>query len=78
MATEVDSSAQPAELSAPLRASPFERFIRATELDVRTVAMVITLALIWGVLAILTDGIFLSARNLSNLAVQGSVVAVRG
>ena len=76
MATEVDSSARPDEVAVPPRASMFERFIRATELDVRTVAMVITLAVIWGVLAILTDGIFLSARNLSNLAVQGSVVAI--
>ena len=76
MATEIDSSEQPARPAASPQESLFERFFRATELDVRTVAMVITLALIWGVLAILTDGIFLSARNLSNLAVQGSVVAI--
>ncbi len=76
MATEVDVSAQAAGAATPPQASVFERFFRATELDVRTVAMVIALAVIWGVLAILTDGIFLSARNLSNLAVQGSVVAI--
>ena len=76
MAAEVDTSAQAAGSAAPPEASMLERFFRATELDVRTVAMVITLAVIWGILAILTDGIFLSARNLSNLAVQGSVVAI--
>lgn len=58
------------------RASLIEKFFRATELDVRIVAMVITLAVIWIVLAIMTDGIFLSPRNLYNLAVQGSVVAI--
>ena len=52
------------------------RAFRAAELDVRIVAMVVALAVIWAILAILTDGIFLSARNLSNLAVQGAVVAI--
>ena len=56
--------------------SLFERFFQATELDVRAVAMVITLGVIWLVLAFLTDGIFLKPRNLSNVAVQGSVVAI--
>ncbi len=76
MATEADTSAQSNVLTGAPSASLFERFIRATELDVRTVAMVFALAVIWAVLAVLTDGIFLSARNLSNLAVQGSVVAI--
>jgi len=52
------------------------RFLRASEIDVRMFAMVAILAIVWLVLSFLTDGIFLTARNLYNLAVQSSVVGI--
>lgn len=77
MATEVEAPTAPATESKALsEPGPIARAFRAAELDVRIVAMVVALGVIWGVLAILTDGIFLSPRNLSNLAVQGAVVAI--
>ena len=54
----------------------FEIFFRVTELDLRTVAMLLALLSIWVGLYFLTNGLFLSPRNLTNLAVQGSVVAI--
>jgi D-xylose transport system permease protein len=46
------------------------------DIDLRQVAMWGALAFIWVGLELLTDGVFLSARNLYNLAVQSSVVGV--
>lgn len=46
--------------------------------NVRAYAMIIGLILIWAMFAILTDGIFLSARNISNLTMQMAVVAILG
>lgn len=54
----------------------FKRFIQATELDTRMLAMVGALLVIWLILTILTDGIFLSPRNLFNLTVQSTVVGI--
>jgi len=56
--------------------SPVERFSHATGLDTRMLAMVAALILIWLIFYGLTDGIFLTARNLYNLAVQSSVVGI--
>ena len=42
----------------------------------RTLGMVAALAVIWIGLHWLSDGVFLTARNLYNLAVQSSVVGV--
>lgn len=56
---------------------PLERFARVTELDVRMLTMVSAMVLIWLVFHFLfTNGLFLSARNLFNLAVQSSVVGI--
>jgi len=56
--------------------SPIERFSNATGLDTRMMAMVLALIVIWLVFSFMTDGIFLTARNLYNLAVQSSVVGI--
>jgi len=63
--------------------NPWQRFLAATELDVRLVGMVGALALIWIGFHILSspthsfaDGLFLTPRNLWNLSVQTSEVAV--
>jgi len=44
--------------------------------DTRLVGMLAILALVWAVLQMLTGGTFLSARNLYNLALQVTVVAI--
>ncbi|UCH24441.1 MAG: sugar ABC transporter permease [Trueperaceae bacterium] len=56
--------------------SIFQRIVSLLELDVRQLAMVGALVLIWIGFDIVTDGIFLSPRNLWNLSVQMSVVGV--
>ena len=45
-------------------------------LDTRMLAMVAALLVIWIIFSLLTDGIFLTPRNLYNLAVQSTVVGV--
>ncbi|PCI87019.1 MAG: sugar ABC transporter permease [Hyphomicrobiales bacterium] len=56
--------------------SAFTRIIRASEIDTRMLGMIVVLVVIWVGLNIATGGIFLSARNLYNLAVQTSVVGI--
>lgn len=46
------------------------------EVDLRLLAMIAAVAVIWVGFDLLTDGIFLTARNLWNLAVQTSVVGI--
>ncbi len=45
-------------------------------IDTRMLAMVGALLIIWIILAVMTDGIFLTPRNLYNLAVQSTVVGI--
>jgi D-xylose transport system permease protein len=52
------------------------RMLRATEVDSRLLGMIGALALIWIGFQIATEGDFLTARNLWNLSVQFSAVAV--
>jgi D-xylose transport system permease protein len=52
------------------------RFLRATELDTRMLGMVGALALIWIAFDVLSGGLFLTPRNLWNLSVQSSSVAI--
>ncbi|CCQ75110.1 sugar ABC transporter permease [Magnetospira sp. QH-2] len=51
-------------------------FLKMAEIDTRMVAMVAVLVAVWFGLHLMTDGIFLTARNLYNLAVQSSVVGI--
>src|SRR5262245_56136071 len=44
--------------------------------DTRFSSLVLALALIWAALAIATDGVFLSPRNLYNLSIQTCVTAI--
>ena len=53
-----------------------ERFFRATEIDTRMLGMIGALVLIWIVFHLFSDGRFLTPRNLWNLSVQTSSVAV--
>jgi D-xylose transport system permease protein len=52
------------------------RFLKATEIDVRMLGMVGALVLIWLLLHALSGGLFLTPRNLWNLSVQTSSVAI--
>jgi D-xylose transport system permease protein len=56
--------------------SPVARFLEATELDARILGMVGALALIWIGFHALSGGLFLTPRNLWNLSVQSSSVAI--
>ncbi len=57
-------------------AKQFSQFLNTLGVSPRLVSMMIALLVIWLVLHFLTDGTFLSARNLYNLAVQTSVVGI--
>ncbi|MFK7854242.1 MAG: sugar ABC transporter permease [Granulosicoccus sp.] len=56
--------------------SAIARFIRATEIDTRMLGMLGALLLIWITFHIFSDGRFLTPRNLWNLSVQTSSVAI--
>ncbi|MGX9573046.1 sugar ABC transporter permease [Mesorhizobium sp. f-mel] len=56
--------------------SPVGRFLKATELDIRMLGMVGALLVIWVGIHLLSGGLFLTPRNLWNLSVQTSSVAI--
>ena len=58
------------------KTSLFHRLSAELEIDTRMLAMIGALIIIWVVLTVLTNGIFFTARNLYNLAVQTSVVGI--
>ena len=55
---------------------PLARFLRSTELDTRMLGMVGVLLAIWIAFHVLSGGLFLTPRNLWNLSVQSSSVAI--
>jgi len=66
-----DQASQAAE-----KGNRFSRCLKQADIDNRMVAMIIALLVIWVTLNIMTDGIFFTARNMYNLAVQSSVVGI--
>ena len=58
------------------RSSSLARLLTATELDTRMLGMIGALAAIWVALHLLSGGLFLTPRNLWNLSVQSSPVAI--
>jgi D-xylose transport system permease protein len=56
--------------------SPLARLLKATEFDTRMLGMIGALIAIWIALHILSGGLFLTPRNLWNLSVQSSPVAI--
>ena len=75
------SSAAPGAMSGAPEEPLFRRLLRATEIDTRMIGMIGALALIWvgfHVYTVIVDGqgLFLTPRNLWNLLVQTSSVAV--
>jgi D-xylose transport system permease protein len=74
------TSAAPAVTGA-LNEPAVRRFLRATEVDTRMIGMIGALALIWIGFHLYTliasgEGLFLTPRNLSNLMVQTSSIAI--
>jgi D-xylose transport system permease protein len=61
---------------AAVKESALAQFLRQADIDNRMLAMLISLLVIWVTLDIMTDGIFFTARNMYNLAVQSSVVGI--
>jgi len=68
------SSSTRAPAAAPGNA--IQRFVSATEIDTRMLGMIGALALIWIVFNVISDGLFLTPRNLWNLSVQTASIAV--
>src|SRR3984885_7355122 len=75
------TSAAPSATSAAPNESGVRRLLRATEVDTRMLGMIGALALIWIGFHLYTlissgEGLFLTPRNLWNLSVQTSSIAV--
>ena len=70
------SLATPAHGARASNVSAVKRFFQATEIDTRLLGMVIALGLIWVGFDILSNGLFLTSRNLWNLSVQAASVSV--
>lgn len=65
-----------AQSSAASHRSNFREFMAALEVDLRLLAMIAAVIVVWIGFDLLSGGIFLTARNLWNLAVQTSVVGI--
>ncbi len=72
----MSNQAQPAAIPAAIKEKALSRFFQTVDIDTRMLAMIVALIVIWVILNIMTDGIFFTARNLYNLAVQSSVVGI--
>ena len=70
------TSAQPVDRARASELGPVGRFLKATEIDTRMLGMVGALLLIWIGLHVMSGGLFLTPRNLWNLSVQTSSVAI--
>ena len=75
------TSAAPSATSAGLNEPAIRRLLRATEVDTRMLGMIGALALIWVGFHLYTvissgEGLFLTPRNLWNLTVQTSSIAI--
>ncbi|WP_315924886.1 sugar ABC transporter permease [Mesorhizobium sp. SP-1A] len=70
------TTGQPVDTARASEIGAVGRFLKATELDVRMLGMVAALIVIWVVLHLLSGRLFLTPRNLWNLSVQTSSVAI--
>jgi D-xylose transport system permease protein len=79
--TEVSATGRARDEGAPGRAfqppRSWRSIVRSAEIDARLAGMLVALALIWIIFQLITPGnTFLTPRNLWNLSVQSSVVAI--
>jgi D-xylose transport system permease protein len=70
------TTSAPAEGARASELGAVARFLKATELDTRMLGMVGALLVIWVGIHFLSGGLFLTPRNLWNLSVQTSSVAI--
>jgi D-xylose transport system permease protein len=70
------TSTAPVEVARASELGPVARFLKATELDTRMLGMVGALIVIWVGIHLMSGGLFLTPRNLWNLSVQTSSVAI--
>lgn len=72
------SEAAPHTIDAPEAAprSTWRELVAATEVDTRLFGMVAALAVIWTGFHIMSDGKFITSRNLWNLSVQSTSIAI--
>lgn len=73
--SEVASSGMP-DGARSSELGPVGRFLKATEIDTRMLGMVGALLIIWISFHFLSNGLFLTPRNLWNLSVQSSSITV--
>ena len=74
--TVLGPSPSPPTTSTPPRARSLRSLLAATEMDTRLLGMVVALAAIWIAFNVLSDGAFLTSRNLWNLSVQSTSIAI--
>jgi D-xylose transport system permease protein len=70
------TSTAPADRARSNELGPVAGFLKATELDTRMLGMIGALLIIWLGFHFFSNGLFLTPRNLWNLSVQSSSVAV--
>jgi D-xylose transport system permease protein len=70
------TSPSPPVPANPPREHRWRSFLIATELDTRLLGMVVALAAIWITFNVLSNGDFLTSRNLWNLSVQSTSIAI--
>ncbi|MCU1358819.1 MAG: sugar transporter permease [Ilumatobacteraceae bacterium] len=73
--SDVEATAAPAASETPNQPS-WRSALTSAELDTRLVGMVVAIAVIWTGFHILSGGDFLTARNLWNLSVQSTSIAI--
>ncbi len=72
--TEVTAAPEPAARQQPRR--PLRSYVTALELDTRLLGMIGALAVIWIFFNVLSNGNFITPRNLWNLSVQSASIAI--
>jgi D-xylose transport system permease protein len=75
-AASSDTTAAPAQDAGPSGQRSVAGMLRSVEVDTRLLGMLLSLLVIWIGFDIWSGGLFMSPRNLWNLSVQTSVVAV--
>jgi len=76
MTPSVGETDVPPESGAQKSVTSVMSFFRVAEIDTRLLGMIGALVIIWVLFNIMSGGTFLTARNLWNLSVQTSVVAI--
>src|SRR6187549_2472114 len=74
--TETQTVLEDAPAPTPVPATGFRSGLASAEIDTRMVGMILAIAVIWIGFNILSDGGFLTARNLWNLSVQSTSIAI--